>query len=305
MLDESGAKISAPCLDFEELLPVKTLRTRTYIKVQDGCNNFCSYCIIPYLRGRSRSRDPKKVRLEILESSSKEVVINGINLSAYNYNGKGLVDLINELKDLTCRIRLGSLEVTVITDELLMALKGLKNFAPHFHLSLQSGSDNVLRKMNRHYTCAEYYEKVKLIRKYFPTAGITTDIIVGFPTETEEDFINTLSFVDKVNFSDIHPFIFSPRSGTVAYKMKDLPYDIKQKRQNKLIEKKNQVRSNFIISLKGTIQDFIFEEIKDGYAQGYSGNYVRLYVKNYNENDKSKKVKIVKEYKDGALAEII
>ena len=305
MLDKSGIKVSAPCEDFEELNVVKTLKTRTYVKVQDGCNNFCSYCIIPYLRGRTRSRNPEKVREEILLTNPKEAVINGINLSAYDYNGIGLAGLMESLKDLPCRIRLGSLEVNVIDERFLTALKNLKDFAPHFHLSLQSGSNNVLKKMNRHYTAEEYLEKVKLIREFFPQAGITTDIIVGFPTETEEDFIDTLNFVDKVKFSDIHPFIFSPRQGTVAYKMKDLPYDIKQSRQNQLLQKKAQVKGEFINSLVGSVQDFLFEEIKDVYAEGYSGNYIRLYVKDFIDNGKINKVKIIKEYKDGAIAEVI
>ena len=235
LLDKSGKHIAPPCDKFEELFLTKSLRTRAYIKVQDGCNNFCSYCIIPYLRGRTRSRDPKSVYQEIKNVNAKEVVINGINLSAYNYEGVKLSGLIKELKDLPIRIRLGSLEVGVIDRELLSALKELKDFAPHFHLSLQSGSDSVLKKMNRHYTSNEYLEKVNLIREYFADAGITTDIIVGFPTESEENFMETLELVKKVRFSDIHPFPFSPRTGTVASKMKDLSGEIKKQRLDKLL----------------------------------------------------------------------
>jgi threonylcarbamoyladenosine tRNA methylthiotransferase MtaB len=173
------------------------------------------------LRGRNRARNPQSVVDEINSINPREAVINGINLSAYNYNGLGLTQLIEKLKEVNCRIRLGSLEVGVVDDKFLTALKGLNDFAPHFHLSLQSGSNNVLKKMNRHYTTEEYAKKVKLIREYFPLAGITTDIIVGFPTETEQDFLDTLNFVDEIQFSDIHPFPFSPRSGTVAYNMQD------------------------------------------------------------------------------------
>ncbi len=305
MLDSSGVKISTPCAEFEELNTVKTLKTRTYVKVQDGCNNFCSYCIIPYLRGRSRSRNPESILKEIQKTSPQETVINGINLSAYDYNGKGLADLMRTLKNVECRIRLGSLEVGVINDEFLTALKSLRNFAPHFHLSLQSGSDAVLKKMNRHYTAKEYCEKVKLIREYFSDAGITTDIIVGFPTETDKDFSDTLEFVDKVQFSDIHPFIFSARSGTVAFKMKDLPHEVKQQRQNLLIEKKQTVKRAFIEKLVGTEQDVLFEEMIDGFAQGYSGNYVRMYVKAPVSCSRIYKVKVLSAYKDGALAELI
>ena len=305
LLDDSGVQISPPCADFEELNTVKTLKTRTYVKVQDGCNNFCSYCIIPYLRGRTRSRNPRSVREEIILTNPKEAVINGINLSAYDYNGKNLTALMQELTDLPCRIRLGSLEINVIDDEFLRALKNLKDFAPHFHLSLQSGSNEVLKKMNRHYTASEYLNKVELIRKYFPDAGITTDIIVGFPTETERNFNETMELVDKVKFSDIHPFIFSPRKGTIAYKMKDLQPEIKQARQNKLMEKKQQVKSEFINKMIGTEQDFLFEEVKDGLAEGYSGNYVRIYIEDFSDNGKIQKVKLLKPYKDGAIAKII
>ena len=304
MLDCTGEQITPPCSEFEELNVVKTLRTRTYVKVQDGCNNFCSYCIIPYLRGRSRSRNPKSIIEEIKKTQPKEAVLNGINLSAYDYNGTTLTGLIESLKDVDCRIRLGSLEVGVITDEFLTALKNLKNFAPHFHLSLQSGSNAVLKKMNRHYTAEEYANKVDLIRKYFSNAGITTDIIVGFPTETDEDFINTQKLIERVKFSDIHPFPFSPRSGTVAFKMQDLPPQIKKARLNKLLEIKANCKENFAKSMVGKTLDFLFEEFKDGYFEGYSENYLRLYVKDFIDDGKIKKVTVIAPFKDGALAKI-
>ena len=304
LLNEKGNHLSVPCETFEELLPVKSLRTRDYVKVQDGCNNFCSYCIIPYLRGRSRARAPEKVYEEIKNSNAKEVVINGINLSAYNYNGVNLTGLIKALKDLPIRIRLGSLEVNIIDREFLGALKELYDFAPHFHLSLQSGCDSVLKKMNRHYTADEYLEKVNLIREYFADAGITTDIIVGFPTETEEDFNQTVEFVKKVGFTDIHPFPFSSRSGTVASKMKDLPFEIKKQRLDKMLELKNECKQNFALSMVNKELDFLFEEIKDGFAVGYTQNYLRIYIKDYIPNNKNQieKVVAIKPYLDGAIA---
>ena len=305
MLDESGLKLSPPCTEFEELNHVKTLRTRAYIKVQDGCNNFCSYCIIPYLRGRSRSRDAQSIIDEINSIKPIEAVLNGINLSAYDNNGKGLTGLINALKQVDCRIRLGSLEVRVIDREFLTALKELKNFAPHFHLSLQSGSSQVLKSMNRHYTADEYAEKVDLIREYFPDSAITTDIIAGFPTETEENFYETLKLIERVKFADIHPFPFSPRSGTVAYKMKDLPTEVKKQRLNKLLEIKADCKKAFVEKMQGKIVDFIFEESKDGYGEGYSENYLRLYVKDCNEKNKIEKVKVLGAFKDGALGQIM
>ncbi len=305
MLDSSGVELSPPSLEFEELNVVKSLRARAYIKVQDGCNNFCSYCIIPYLRGRSRSRNPEKVVNEIELVKPKEAVINGINLSAYSFNGEGLVGLVRALKGVNCRIRLGSLEVNVVTREFLTALKELKDFAPHFHLSLQSGSNNVLNKMNRHYTAEEYIEKVDLIRECFPDAGITTDIIVGFPTETDEDFADTIRLIDRVRFSDIHPFPFSPRSGTVAYKMQDLPSQIKKQRQAELIKKKAECKERFINGLIGKRLNVLFEEGVDGYLEGYSENYVRVYAKGEERLlHQIKEVKIIAPYKDGALGEI-
>ncbi len=300
-----GIHISEHGKHFEELLPSKSLRTRTYIKVQDGCDNFCSYCIVPYLRGRSRSRDPEKVIGEIERLAPREAVINGINLSAYDYGGRGLSGLIEMLGSVDCRIRLGSLEVGVIDDKFLSALGRLKDFAEHFHLSLQSGSDSVLKDMNRRYTAEEYLEKVRLIRSYFPDAGITTDIIAGFPTESDKDFENTLAVIDQAAFSDIHPFTFSMRSGTSAYSMKDLPHDIKKKRLVKLLEKKTQCKAAFIAAQCGKIQRFLCEEFTDGFFEGYSGNYIRLYAKDRISVGEMRRAEIVSPFKDGALVRIV
>jgi threonylcarbamoyladenosine tRNA methylthiotransferase MtaB len=302
MIEESGVMISPECKAFEELATVKSLRTRAYIKVQDGCNNFCSYCIIPYLRGRSRSRNPESIIEEIQKVNAKEVVINGINLSAYDFEGVDLAGLIQRLKGVKTRIRLGSLEVGVITDRFLTALKELDDFAPHFHLSLQSGANAVLKKMNRHYTAEEYALKVDLIRKYFPDAGITTDIIVGFPTETEQDFSETVELVNRVDFSDIHPFPFSPRSGTVAFKMQDLPPEVKKQRLSVLLEIKEKQKEAFARKMVGKTLEVIFEEQKDGYYLGYSGNYLRLYLEADSLPNEKVKVKVVSPFLGGAKA---
>lgn len=305
LLDESGVFIGEQPKEFEELPTVKTLRTRGFIKVQDGCDNFCSYCLIPYVRGRERSRNPESVLKEIEECKYKETVINGINLSAYNFNGVNLAGLLKTLKNADTRIRLGSLEVGVITDEFLTAAKELKNFAPHFHLSLQSGSDAVLKKMNRKYTTEEFFAATERIRKIFPNAGITTDIIAGFPTETEEDFAETLNFIDKIKFSDIHAFPYSPRKGTAAYRYKDLSGDVKKARLTSLLVKKRELKSAFIEKNVGETLYFLPEEEKNGYAEGYSENYIRLYVKDGIIGGGIEKVKLIKEYEDGAIAEII
>ena len=304
-LDKSGVMLAAQSAEYEELPAPTSLKTRAFIKVQDGCDGFCTYCIIPHLRGRSRSRNPESVLNEITALSPEEAIITGINLSDYRYGDTGLTELMQTLKSVKCRIRLGSLEVGVINDGFLSALKGLYDFAPHFHLSLQSGSNAVLKKMNRKYTREDFIEKVKLIRRYFPLAGITTDIIAGFPLETEEDFNDTLSLIDQVKFSDIHPFIFSPRAGTPAYKMKDLPSEIKKARLDRLIEVKKRLKAEFAAKMQGKTAEFLPEEYKNGYTEGYSENYLRLYVKGEISVGKIVKVKVGKPYLDGAKAEII
>ena len=304
-LDKSGVMLSEKNAVYEELPSPVSLKTRAFIKVQDGCDNFCTYCIIPHLRGRSRSRNPESVIKEITSLNPSEAIITGINLSDYHYGGAGLMYLIESLKGVKARIRLGSLEVGVIDDKFLQALSNLNDFAPHFHLSLQSGSNAVLKKMNRRYTREEFIEKVNLIRQYFPFAGITTDIIVGFPTETEEDFADTLSLIDKVKFSDIHPFIFSPREGTPAYKMQDLPFEIKKRRLDKLIEIKKQLKVDFAKSMQGKILRFLPEEFKNGYTAGYSENYLRLYVKGDLPAGEIVSAKVKSPYLDGAVAEIV
>ena len=303
-LDKSGVMVAEQNAVYEELPLPTSLKTRAFIKVQDGCDSFCTYCIIPHLRGRSRSRNPESVVKEIETLSPAEAIITGINLSDYRYENLGLTDLIKVLGTVNSRIRLGSLEVRVISDELLQALGGLKDFAPHFHLSLQSGSDAVLKKMNRKYTRAEFIEKVTLIRKYFPLAGITTDIIAGFPTETEEDFGDTLSIIKEVKFSDIHPFIFSPREGTPAYKMQDLPFETKKQRLDKLLAVKAALKDEFANLMQGKDVWFLPEEYKDGYTEGYSENYLRVYVKDEIPTGKIQKVTVKAPYLDGAIAEL-
>ena len=306
LLDKTGLSLFPESKAFEELSTPESLRTRTYVKIQDGCNNFCSYCIIPYLRGRSRSRNSDKIVEEIAKINSPEVVLGGIDISSYNDNGVTLTGLINKLRGTVSRIRIGSFEVGVINDELLTALKNLKDFAPHFHLSLQSGCDEVLKKMNRRYTTSEYLEKVNLIRKYFPNAGITTDIIVGFPTETEENAFATLEFVKEVAFSDIHPFPYSHRTGTVASKLIDINGDVKKARLNKLIELKKQLKNEFLEKNVGNVVRVLFETDENGYFAGYSENYIRVYAKGDNLADKTiKEVKIIKTLFDGVLGEII
>ena len=304
-LDKSGVFIAEKSDKYEELPAPMTVKTRAFIKVQDGCDSFCSYCIIPYLRGRSRSRSPESVAKEIEYLAPKEAIITGINLTSYRYKDCDLSGLMTKLKDVNSRIRLGSLEARVIDERFLDAVSALKDFAPHFHLSMQSGSNAVLKKMNRKYTSEEFIEKVDLIRKYFPLAGITTDIIAGFPTETEEDFLETLNTVKRVGFSDIHAFCFSPRKGTVAYKMQDLPAEIKKERLARLIKEKERLKAEFSALMEGKVVRFLPEEFKDGYTEGYSENYLRLYFKGDITGKDITAVKVKSAYKDGAFCELI
>ena len=306
-LDRSGAYISPASDIYEELPFPSALKTRAFVKVQDGCNRFCSYCIIPYLRGRSRSRDPESAVREIVALKAKETVITGIDLSDYNYGGKGLDALISLIakSGINTRIRLGSLEERAITDGFLSALCGLKNFAPHFHLSMQSGSNAVLLKMNRKYTIETFLEKVALIRRYFPLAGITTDVIAGFPTETDDDFKQTLVAIMAAKFSDIHAFSFSPRKGTAAYKMPDLPAEVKKERLDRLMLEKSRLKADFAGLMRGKTAEFLPEEYKNGYTDGYSENYLRLYVKGDLVGRDITRVKVIGAYKDGATAELI
>ena len=257
-------------------------RTRAFVKIQDGCNNFCSYCIIPYLRGRSRSRTVQDITHEVttLSQSVKEVVLTGINMSQYGEDiGTDLTTLIKELKDVDVRIRLGSFYVEAINKELLEALFSLKHFCPHFHLSLQSGDDAVLKDMNRKYTTADYYKAIDLIRSFDSNASITTDIIVGFPTESKENFVNTTNFIKKVCFSDIHIFPYSMREGTVSSAYKDLSPQVVKERKNILTQLKKQQESEYLLKNIGKTQNMLIERQEGEYYIGYSDYYIKMYTK--------------------------
>ncbi len=303
LINVEGCFVDKPETCYHELPTPKTSKVRAYIKVQDGCNNFCSYCIIPYLRGRSRSRNPLSVKNEIELLKPKEAVLTAINLSAYNFEGINLADLILVLKGVKTRIRLGSLEENVINEEFLTSLSGLYDFAPHFHLSLQSGSDNTLKNMRRKYDTESFLNGVKLIRKYFPNAGVTTDVIVGYPTETEQDFIDSMNFVEMIGFSDVHVFTYSPREGTLSYKLKDLPSNIKKQRTERMINLKESLKSRFISQNLGVTHQVIVEEYIDGYSVGYTANYIKTYIKDKLKEGKYT-VQLTTAFQDGVLASV-
>lgn len=274
--------------DFQPI-DIENLRgmTRAYLKVQDGCNRYCSYCIIPYARGNIRSRDPKDVKLEVIRLSKnnyKEVVLTGIHIASYgkdleNYELIDLIEDIHEVEGIE-RIRLSSVEPRLITEEFLERLKKLPKFCDHFHLSLQSGSNTVLERMNRKYTREEYIEKVDLIREFYPDAGITTDIIVGFPGETEEEFNETLDLVKQVRFSKIHIFKYSIRKGTKAATMKDqIDGNIKTERSKILSDLERTFRLEFMKKMvKRTLKVLVEREI-DGIYYGHTTNYLEIGIK--------------------------
>lgn len=300
LIDDESFSISN---EYEDNDGVCNLKTRHFIKVQDGCNNFCSYCLIPYLRGRSRSRSLESIKREIdeVKGNIKEIIVTGINLSAYGTDiNSSLEELLITLSKYTMRVRLGSLEVRVITESLLKATMKIKNFCPHFHLSLQSGSNKVLKEMNRHYTADEYYKAVRLIREYYPDAAITTDIIVGFPTETEEDFINSVEFAKKVAFADIHVFPYSSRKGTVAGKLKVLSPEIVEKRAKIMAEVKTELIHNYLSKQIGIPCRVLFETEENGVWVGHTPNYIKVYSEK-GEHNTIRTITPSKFYEDGLI----
>lgn len=279
----------------------KQTRTRAFVKIEDGCNNFCSYCVIPYLRGRERSRSIEDILGEIAQCDSPEIVLNGINLSAYRDGEKGLADLMKRLVGVEKRIRLGSLECNVIDDDLLSALRALPDFAEQFHLSLQSGSSAVLKAMNRRYTREEYLAKCALITRYFPDAAITTDIIAGFPTETDADFEESLSIIREAGFARVHAFAFSPREGTAAFRMKDLPPAVKSERLHRLLAAGKAAEYGYLTRFLGRNLDWIAEESEGGFTTGYTGNYIKVYLPETLPAGAKYRVTLKEIYRDGAI----
>ncbi|MDY5987070.1 MAG: tRNA (N(6)-L-threonylcarbamoyladenosine(37)-C(2))-methylthiotransferase MtaB, partial [Lachnoclostridium sp.] len=273
--------------EYEELHLSRTAEhTRAYIKVQDGCNQFCSYCIIPFARGRVRSRERMDVVSEVeklAQAGYQEVVLTGIHLSSYGVDtGDSLLNLILSVHEVEgiSRIRLGSLEPRIITEEFVKTIASLPKMCPHFHLSLQSGCDATLKRMNRRYTADEYFEKCELLRKYFDHPALTTDVIVGFPGETEEEFEQSKAFVDKVNFYETHIFKYSRRQGTKAAEMDNqVPHEIKTKRSNEMIALGEEKRKAYEERLVGTTVEVLMEEPVTVDGEVYQAGHTREYVK--------------------------
>lgn len=265
--------------------------TRAFIKIEDGCNNFCTYCIIPFARGRVVSRDEGSCLKEaefLVGSGYKELIVSGIHLCSYGKDqGKDISALLDLLKKIDAvegleRLRLGSLEPKSMTPEFISGLKGLKHLCPHFHLSLQSGSDTVLKRMNRKYTTAEYEDRVNALRSEFPDMSLTTDIITGFPEETEEEFNETIEYARKLKFAKIHVFPYSEREGTKAASMPQMDMSIRKARAKRLIEVSSALEAEFASSMIGRDAEILIEKIteKDGreIAEGYTANYIRTFA---------------------------
>lgn len=316
--------------EYEDLNVSSTFeRTRAFIKIQDGCNRFCSYCIIPYVRGRVRSRTDEDIIDEITELTTKgykEFVLTGIHISSYgtdmmgdetSVKGTGVKEKdINPLADLLIkvskikgveRIRLGSLEPRIISEAFVQAIANIKQFCPHFHLSLQSGSDSVLKRMNRKYSAKEYYEKVLLLREYFDNPAFTTDVIVGFPGETEDEFLETIDFVKKIGFSQIHVFKYSRREGTVAAKMANqISEDVKTTRSHRLIEVSEAMSKEYKALFMGRIEKILVEEVVEiggnSYNIGHNERYVKLAVESSEDlSNEIIEVKVIKNLTDEIL----
>lgn len=271
-------------------------KTRAFLKVQDGCDQYCSYCIIPYARGRARSYSIHRIKEELqsfIDDGFREIVLTGINLSSYGKDTlSSLGELIKQIQPLLedRRLRLGSLEPHVITEEFLDTCQRLPGFCPQFHLSLQSGSDSVLRRMNRHYSAKDFHERVALIRRFFPQAALTTDIIVGFPEETPEEFEQTLAFVQEIGFSHIHVFSYSPREGTVAAKKMDHHPDVKKKRSEILRAQAEKCKEKYLDQFIGKEVEVLFEENNGGLSR----EYIQCYSRTYKANNTLERLRVMK-----------
>lgn len=266
--------------------------TRAYVKIQDGCNQFCSYCIIPYVRGRIRSRSEEAVIAEVTElaeSGIKEVVLTGIHISSYgkDKNNEGalidLIDAISKIKGIK-RIRLGSLEPGIITEDFVRRVSANKKVCPHFHLSLQSGCNTILKRMNRKYTREQYFEKCEMLREAYDALALTTDVIVGFPGETDEEFEETVQYLTELNLYEMHIFKYSPRKGTVAAAMKDqVSPEVKNKRSDVLLELAERGKKAYEAKYEGAELEVLVEEVlhrEDGtYLRGHTERYMDILIK--------------------------
>ena len=278
----------------------KNTRTRQYIKVQDGCNNFCTYCIIPYTRGRSRSRDLQDIIDEIKQSKALEIIITGIDIGDYKIGEENaLITLLEEVNKLGKRYRISSIHCGALTEEFLTRLKRCENFCPFFHISMQSASNGTLKRMNRHYTIEEYIDVCNNVKRHFPSACISTDIIVGFKGESDKEFDETIRNLNKMPFAFMHIFPYSVRKGTAAERLGgDVHGDVVKVREQKLKELSDSFYNKFLTENIGRTHKVLVEETKDGYSVGYTENYIYTYIDERIENG-IYNVTTTEIYKDG------
>ncbi len=280
-------------------------KTRAFVKIQDGCNRYCSYCIVPYLRGASRSRSIDDIVAEVEGYGALETVLIGIDISQYGIdNGATLPQLIDSLSHIDTRIRLGSIEPSAITPQLIDSLRAIK-WCRQVHLSLQSGSDSVLARMNRHYTTAQYMEAVRLLRDNFGDVAITTDIIVGFAGESDSEYAETVQFVQDVAFADIHVFPYSPREGTVAYSYTRVDKAIVKQRMVQLIEVRDSLAHRYIDSHIGSVVEVLAERAPIGTGRGHTGNYLHVRWQGATMRGKLVTVKLVSRQGNNMIGELL
>lgn len=271
-------------LPFENMEVDISDHTRAYIKIEDGCDNFCSYCIIPFVRGKKRSKDFSLVLREVQHLANngyKEIVLTGIDTGGYESNGKDLTDLIHEMSKINGieRIRQSSIEITQINEKFINELKNNNKICDHIHIPLQSGSDSILKLMNRKYDLKYFFDKIDMIRSVRPDISITTDVIVGFPGETEEMFLETMETCKKINFSKIHAFPYSERKGTKASMMDGkVPESVKHERVKKLLELSEKLERSYYDKFKGKNKDVLIEEVNEFGSKGHTSNYLMVHT---------------------------
>ncbi len=290
-------------------------KTRAFLKIQDGCNRFCSYCIIPYARGGLSSKNPKEVLKEIValgKQGFKEVILSGIHIASYGQDLLERYDLLDLLEAIEMiegveRVRIGSIEPMFFKGERMERILKLKKLCPHFHLSLQSGAEETLKRMNRRYTPQEYKDVVTSLRQNLPKVSITTDVIVGFPGETTEEFEETYAYLEELKLSKVHTFKYSPRQGTPAFTMKDqIPGSVKEMRSSRIMTQSDQLEKMFIEAQVGEVKEVLYERGKEGIYTGFTPEYIKVQVKSVKDlQGMIKSTMIVREKCGIALGELI
>ena len=313
-----GGKVQKLPDAYEDLRITKPKNSRTYIKIQDGCNRFCSYCLIPHLRGRSRSRSILDIMQEVdtlAKAGAKEIVLTGIDISDYRIDDQpALLELLKQIDVFGVRIRLGSIEPNMLTDDFVVGLSQIHNICPHFHISMQSGCTETLKRMNRHYSAEFFLQRVKMLRTIFKNCAITTDMIVGFPSETDKEFKATLATIKKAKFAEMHIFPYSRRGGTTADKLlgvKNNGFDlvdpqVVKARMKIAMDIAEKMKIQYLRAQRGNVLSAVLEEQSGKYITGTTENYVKVYIPNACKTllGTLQKVKIGKRFQDGVLAEI-